>query len=512
LRRWDQASDAVTIDSAAKTLESNIQVKFGGTGFRTGDYWVFAARTATRDVELLTDAPPQGVEHHYCKLGLITWSVSGGQLQSAITDCRLKFPPLTHITAGDVAVTDSCGLGVNTLQDAFNEQCNQRSLRYLGGDGQEGEAGAPLAGSLLVGVEDGFGRPVASVNVNFAVDLGGGSVSSSSVLSDSAGLASVTWTLGPVVGSNEVRVQLDASIHHLPIVFRAVGFTSATGLVALRYVGGDGQQGPAGSQLPCQLIVGVEDGNGHPVPNAKVRFKASSDGDTVFLWGTSTAGSSTIDIVTNAGGLAEAGWRLGATPGCHQVIAYFASEEGASPPVHLDVVFEAQAVVPAPQLPMVASINWTNDVRYPLAFVDRGLTVDFTEDMSARTANQNTFIVIVELAEGTSADQYPFQWHRPIILQGDVKSTKPTQYMFTPNPQLTQATLGVWLKAEQQLFSDQRVRVRVRLLGDSILNAAGTHRLDGNMFGPAFGPNDVGFPSGDGIEGGDFQSWFWLDG
>ena len=515
LRRWDQASDEVTLDSTAKTLESNIQVKFGGTGFRTGDYWVFAARTATRDVELLTDAPPQGVEHHYCKLGLITWSVSGGELQSAMTDCRLKFPPLTHITAGDVAVTDSCALGVSNLQDTFNEQCNQRSLRYVSGAGQEGTPGVLLPGALVVGVEDGFGRPVAGVNVNFTVDLGGGSVSAAAVATDGNGLATTNWTLGPNPGQNEVRAHLDAS-NHLPIVFGAVGTAApAAAFMALRYVGGDGQQGPITSVLPCPLIVGVEDSNGLPAPNVKVRFRALDESDVVFESAHASNRGQQIEILTDALGLAEAGWQFGKQPGCHQVDAFLSDD----PAAHLGVKFEANAVaaVATDTLPRVAAINWTNDQFFPggLSQLNKGLFVDFTENMDATSATLNTFIVSVDLGEAPAATNGSMPGHRPLILQGRVAlqndgSGNPRRISFTPSFALSQQTIANWMILES-FVGGQRIRVRVRLIGDSILNEKQTHRLDGNAFGPAFGPS-AGLPSGDGVEGGDFQSWFWLGG
>lgn len=520
LRRWDQASDAITVDSSTKMLESNIQVQFGGKGFKTGDYWVFAARTATRQMDVLTNTPPRGVEHHYCKLGLITWSVSGGQLQSAITDCRLKFPPLTDITASDVAVIDSCGLGVSNLQDTFNEQCSQRSLRYVSGDGQEGNPAAVLASRLVVGVEDGFGRPVAGVNVNFTVDVGGGSVSTASVATDSRGLATTSWTLGPAVGPNELRAHLDAP-NHLPVVFRSVARGAAAGLVVLRYVGGDGQQGPPNLDLQCPVMVGVEDSNGHPVANAQVRFRAHLDNDVVFEWANTAHRGPTIDVTTNADGLAIAGWHLGQQPGCHQVDALFTADASTTPAPHLMVKFEAVAVIGSASLtlPRVAAINWTNDQPLPSGVVDAGLTVAFTEDMAAVSDIPNTFIVAVDVAEAPSNANGSIPAHRPLILQGVVtlendNSGRPRVFRFRPTPSVAAAAKN-WVALEASTFGGKatRVRCRVRLIGDSILDAAGTQRLDGNVFGPNFGgTNNVGLPSGDGVEGGDFQSWFWIVG
>ena len=79
----DAASSTGVIDVpvAATTLllENGVTVAFASTGakgFRAGDYWVFAARTADASVELLDRAPPRGIHHHYARLGI--WDVGAG--------------------------------------------------------------------------------------------------------------------------------------------------------------------------------------------------------------------------------------------------------------------------------------------------------------------------------------------------------------------------------------------------------------------------------------------------
>jgi hypothetical protein len=314
---------------------------------------------------------------------------------------------------------------------------------------------------------------------------------------------------------------------HLGIKFEA---DTPAAFLTLRYVGGDGQQGEAfndfapsheTSLLPCPLIVGVEDSAGHPVSGVTVTFKVERPevNDLVYDLSTPSTKVWQIDIQTDKNGLAQVGWQLGRVPGCHGVDAFFTSE----PSPHLGVKFEANAMgsVYGATLPRVNNINWINDLSYPLsAFLDSpGLLVDFTEEMSDQTANVNSFIVTVEVAEGEGLlpGEVLFAWHKPIVLQGDVTLTSDYagrtnyRYQFVPNPHLFgSGILNQWLDAEKKFFSGGKVRVRVRLLGDSILNAAKTHRLDGNVFGPSFGQGVGGPPSGDGVEGGDFQSWFWL--
>jgi len=135
LRRWDQkmgdpAEGGTTIgpDGAALIqegtttwleLEDGVQIQFqpappGRTmQYRTGDYWLIPARTATADVEWptetvkdsqgnITTSPlarrPQGIIHHYAPLGAFTVADNGAI--NLIDDrknetCRKSFAPVT---------------------------------------------------------------------------------------------------------------------------------------------------------------------------------------------------------------------------------------------------------------------------------------------------------------------------------------------------------------------------------------------------------------------------------
>ncbi len=64
-------------------LEHGVVVSFGvaagGSGvFRSGDHWVFAARTADTSVELLDATPPLGIHHHYARLGVVKFQRDEG--------------------------------------------------------------------------------------------------------------------------------------------------------------------------------------------------------------------------------------------------------------------------------------------------------------------------------------------------------------------------------------------------------------------------------------------------
>jgi hypothetical protein len=123
VRRWDHgradptnpgaelaADGAVTLiegslEEGWMDLEDGVQVQFrnqmgSGSDYRSGDYWLIPARTATADVEWPQVAgatagpasqPPRGIHHHYAPLALI--SADGGM----VTDLRRTIPSLDAI-------------------------------------------------------------------------------------------------------------------------------------------------------------------------------------------------------------------------------------------------------------------------------------------------------------------------------------------------------------------------------------------------------------------------------
>jgi hypothetical protein len=131
LRRWDHqggvpaqgqpagAPDGALILKEDKwlALEDGVQVLFAsaakGQHYRTGDYWLIPARTATADVEWPVEKDvqglpvrdvhgntipaaltPHGIEHHYAPLAII--DVAGGNKQQVTVehDCRKKITPV----------------------------------------------------------------------------------------------------------------------------------------------------------------------------------------------------------------------------------------------------------------------------------------------------------------------------------------------------------------------------------------------------------------------------------
>ncbi len=175
VRRWDQSgqirredgtavqnldapgsSGAIDIPVAGTRLflEHGILVDFdlapAGGEFKSGDYWVFAARSTDASLELLNSAPPRGIHHHYARLAVVSFP-------DTESDCRTLWPPIADgdncactvcVTAEghnsgsatiqqaidsikDTGGTVCLGIGSYNLRDALNV-IGARSLRIKG--------------------------------------------------------------------------------------------------------------------------------------------------------------------------------------------------------------------------------------------------------------------------------------------------------------------------------------------------------------------------------------------
>lgn len=192
--RWDMGGNGAIKPTNSKfiDLEDGVQVQFSSGTYKTGDYWLIPARTATGNVEWpVADTgkpelqPPQGIRHHYCRLSLLRFN---GSKWTDISDCRKIFPPVTELT----------------------------SLLYVSGDGQEAMPGNKLDWPLQVRAVNGQ-HPVTGAKVEFILESGAGTLSvSGPVESTSEGMAACEWTLG-MSGKQQVKaVLLDDAAQPIP--------------------------------------------------------------------------------------------------------------------------------------------------------------------------------------------------------------------------------------------------------------------------------------------------------
>ena len=111
LRRWDQRrnvgdsgvvalKEKGTPGGDAITLEDGVTIQFQAGGeYRSGDYWLIPARTASGDIEwppkvggVVPALPPTQVHHHHALLGILSPPVGTGPKKWAFTSCRCVSP------------------------------------------------------------------------------------------------------------------------------------------------------------------------------------------------------------------------------------------------------------------------------------------------------------------------------------------------------------------------------------------------------------------------------------
>jgi hypothetical protein len=112
-------------------LENGVTVQFNlnpANGvLLPGDYWNFAARAADGSVEVLNQAPPLGIHHHYARLSVVTFP-------GTAPDCRTPWPPAP-------ASNPSCGCTIiiqptdvsatNTLQQVLDQFKNLKTATVI---------------------------------------------------------------------------------------------------------------------------------------------------------------------------------------------------------------------------------------------------------------------------------------------------------------------------------------------------------------------------------------------
>ena len=172
------------------------------------------------------------------------------------------------------------------------EPSNAHRIQPIYTPGLIGNVGTISRDSLAIKVTDAMGNPVANKRIYFEV-LGdkGGSVTRSEAISNVDGIAATYIIFGQETGEYVVRAvandPLGNPLDGSPALF---SLSAKEGLpVSIFAVSGDGQEGPAGSVLSNQLIVGVRDEDGQAVAGVSVKFEVESgDGQIVTTTPTPT--------------------------------------------------------------------------------------------------------------------------------------------------------------------------------------------------------------------------------
>ena len=240
----------------------------------------------------------------------VTFAVTsgGGRLSvtTATTDSNGRAE--STLTLGTNPGTNTVTVSVTGIQEkqTFNAEAIRipETLDIVSGNDQEGLPGAALENPFVVEVRDRSDKPLPGVQVTFSVTSGGGTLSATSVRTNSNGRAESRLTLGPNPGANTVTVSVTGI--QAQQTFNAEGIRIP---LAFWIISGDKQQGLPGEALANPFVVEVRDRFDNPFSGAQVTFAVTSGGGRLSV---STA-------TTDSDGRAESTLTLGPNPGANTV-------------------------------------------------------------------------------------------------------------------------------------------------------------------------------------------------
>jgi hypothetical protein len=173
------------------------------------------------------------------------------------------------------AIRDLMGLGLLALSlslgcgDDPTSSTKSEALAVVSGDGQGGVVGDTLAAPMTVLLTDQNGRILEGRRIDFTVVQGNARTEPNAVVTDETGHARTVVILGDSPGEVTVEAKAFGTM--------AVATLGASAIVlppaSMRIVGGNGQTGRAGSDLPSPLAVTIENERGEPVVGEIVVFR-----------------------------------------------------------------------------------------------------------------------------------------------------------------------------------------------------------------------------------------------
>ena len=170
-----------------------------------------------------------------------------------------------------------------TGNDTGNGAAPATAISKVSGDTQTGFAGQALSIPLTLVVTNSANMPVAGVTVSFTA-VGGGSLSATSVVSDSQGVASTSLTLSANPGMNTVTATA-AGLSCCQVVFSATGIAETPG-ISVTSVGNSASfaQSFAPGMLMAVFGSGLSSGSPQTISSAPLPVTSAS-GTTVTING-----------------------------------------------------------------------------------------------------------------------------------------------------------------------------------------------------------------------------------
>jgi hypothetical protein len=177
------------------------------------------------------------------------------------------------------------------------------SVGAVSGSDQHVSAGRSLPAPVVVRVLSLRGRPIAGVPVHFTTGEGQGLADPATVITDSAGRARTTWTLGDLPG----RHKLFARTETLDSVLTVLAEADPVASNVRHSILDDAQVAVVGDTLPARIGVRVTDSTGRPLVDIPVSWSVSA-ADSIF------APAERTDSL----GESRARWLLGPSAGEHR--------------------------------------------------------------------------------------------------------------------------------------------------------------------------------------------------
>jgi len=243
----------------------------------------------------------------------VSWAVNsgGGSITassssdaSGIATATRTLGTTVGVTADQATATGLAGSPVAFSATITNGQA--KTIALTGGNAQTDTVGKTLPVPYTVTITDRGGNPVSGYTVTWAVTSGGGSITPTSI-SNAAGVASASRTLGPTAGAQTATAS-GTGLTGSPVTFTATGVNGAAATIALS--AGNAQTDTIGATLATPYSVLVTDAGSNPVAGVTVTWAA-----------TGSVGSITPSSITNASGIATATRVLGSPLGAQTATA-----------------------------------------------------------------------------------------------------------------------------------------------------------------------------------------------
>ncbi|MGQ0712415.1 MAG: Ig-like domain-containing protein [Gemmatimonadaceae bacterium] len=242
------------------------------------------------------------------------------------------------------------------------------------GNQQTGQAGALLTAPIAAKVTDASGRGVANMPVTFTVTAGEGSIEPSTNRTNGAGIATVSWRVGTIAGSQQQVVATVLDTLTGTLVDTAIFAANVTAGVpaTVAPIGGNGAVIATGQTTPVSLRAVVRDAYGNLAGGATVNW-------------TLVEGQATLSAATSAtSSQGEATTTLTPAPSTGDILVR-ASVAGVSSPASFVVRISRPATVfPAGRSEFVIAIGQTTPLSLRVVVRDdfgnpfAGATVDWT--------------------------------------------------------------------------------------------------------------------------------------